>query len=73
VIQHIKDPKMAEIPAPSNPPFYFGTKQATLEQRYYEVYNQENINLINAKTNPIKEIVRLKCSPTMVFSTKSTF
>ncbi|TVY26702.1 Baeyer-Villiger monooxygenase [Lachnellula hyalina] len=57
VIQRIKDPKVAEILAPEIPPFFFGTKRATLEQRYYEVYNQENVDLINAKVNPIKEIV----------------
>jgi len=57
VLQRIKDPKNAEILAPENPPYFFGTKRATLEQRYYEVYNQDNVDLINARVNPIKEIV----------------
>uniref|UniRef100_A0A8H7N8K5 FAD/NAD(P)-binding domain-containing protein n=1 Tax=Bionectria ochroleuca TaxID=29856 RepID=A0A8H7N8K5_BIOOC len=39
------------------PPYYFGTKRATLEQRYYEVYNSENVDLIDAKKNPIVKIV----------------
>jgi cation diffusion facilitator CzcD-associated flavoprotein CzcO len=57
VLPRIKNPKVAEILAPAVPAYYFGTKRATLEQRYYEVYNQENVTLINVKSNAIKEIV----------------
>ncbi|KAL1967726.1 hypothetical protein VTN77DRAFT_2983 [Rasamsonia byssochlamydoides] len=57
VLPRIKDPKKAELLAPENPPYYFGTKRATLEQRYYEVYNQENVSLVDAKANPIVEVL----------------
>ncbi|KAI9826723.1 MAG: hypothetical protein M1819_007268 [Sarea resinae] len=57
VLPRIKDPKKAELLAPEDPPYFFGTKRATLEQRYYEVYNQDNVELVNAKENPIKEVV----------------
>jgi len=57
VLPRIKDPKKAEILAPENPPYYFGTKRATLEQRYYEVYNQDNVDLVDVRANPIKEVV----------------
>lgn len=56
VLPRIKDPKKAELLAPEEPPYYFGTKRATLEQRYYEVYNQDNVALIDAKNNPIVDV-----------------
>ncbi|KAF2814686.1 FAD/NAD(P)-binding domain-containing protein [Mytilinidion resinicola] len=57
VLPRINDPKKAELLAPEEPPYYFGTKRATLEQRYYEVYNQDNVDLLDAKANAITEIV----------------
>lgn len=57
VLPRIKKPGLAEPLAPEIPPYYFGTKRATLEQRYYEVYNQENVDLIDAKANPIAEVL----------------
>jgi len=57
VLPRIKDPKKAEILAPEKKPYFFGTKRATLEQRYYEVYNQDNVELVDARRNPIKEVV----------------
>jgi cation diffusion facilitator CzcD-associated flavoprotein CzcO len=56
-LPRIKKPELAELLAPEKPPYYFGTKRATLEQRYYEVYNSENVDLIDAKKNPIVKIV----------------
>ncbi|KAK7207646.1 hypothetical protein BZA70DRAFT_21120 [Myxozyma melibiosi] len=58
VLPRIKDPKKAELLAPAEPKYYFGTKRATLEQRYYEVYNQDNVDLVDAKSNPITEVVK---------------
>jgi cation diffusion facilitator CzcD-associated flavoprotein CzcO len=57
VLQRIKDPKVAEILAPAVPPYFFGTKRATVEQRYYEVYNQDNVTLIDTKKNAIAKVV----------------
>jgi cation diffusion facilitator CzcD-associated flavoprotein CzcO len=56
VLPRVKDPKKAELLAPAAPPYYFGTKRATLEQQYYEVYNQDNVTLIDARNNPIAEV-----------------
>lgn len=53
VLPRINDPKVAELLAPEKPPYFFGTKRATLEQRYWEVYNQENVLLVDAKKDPI--------------------
>ncbi|KAM0334380.1 hypothetical protein ACHAQA_001406 [Verticillium albo-atrum] len=57
VLERIHKPEMQELLAPEKPPYYFGTKRATLEQRYYEVYNRDNVNLIDTKANPITEVV----------------
>ncbi len=52
VLPRIHNPEIADLLAPANPPYYFGTKRATLEQRYYEVYNQDNVDLVNTKRIP---------------------
>jgi len=57
VLPRIKDPKNQELLAPAVPPYHFGTKRATLEQQYYEVYNQDNVELIDIKANGIAEVV----------------
>lgn len=56
-LPRINDLAKAKMLAPEQPPYYFGTKRATLEQRYYEVYNQDNVDLVDAKANPIAEVV----------------
>lgn len=51
------DPEMIESLAPWDPPYPFSTKRPSLEQRYYEVFNQDNVRLVALKKNPIVEIV----------------
>ncbi|KEF57230.1 uncharacterized protein A1O9_07420 [Exophiala aquamarina CBS 119918] len=55
-LPRITDPEVAAKLAPETPPYYFGTKRATLEQRYYEVYNQDNVDLVDVKDNPITDV-----------------
>jgi len=52
----IKDPVLAEKLAPAEPPHPFGTKRPSLEQRYYEVFNQDNVALADVREEPIEEI-----------------
>jgi cation diffusion facilitator CzcD-associated flavoprotein CzcO len=52
----INDPKVAAQLAPTDAPHAFGTKRPCLEQRYYEVYNQPNVELVPLKENPIIEV-----------------
>ncbi|KAF4921976.1 Baeyer-Villiger monooxygenase [Colletotrichum viniferum] len=52
-----KEANQHALLAPEKPPYYFGTKRAPLEQRYYEVYNRGNVTLIDTKANPIAEVV----------------
>ncbi len=52
----IKDPALAEKLAPTAPIHPFGLKRPSLEQRYYEVYNQDNVELVDTREEPILEI-----------------
>jgi cyclohexanone monooxygenase len=52
----IRDPLVAERLAPAVPPHPFGTKRPSLEQWYYEVFNQDNVTLVDVREEPIEEI-----------------
>lgn len=50
----VKDPDTAEKLIPKD--HGFGTKRVPLETRYYEAYNHDHVELIDAKANPILEV-----------------
>ncbi len=52
--QRVKDPKVAEMLIPKN--HGFGTRRVPLETRYYEVYNQPNVTLVDSRATPIERI-----------------
>lgn len=52
----IKDPIKRDILAPIVQPHAFGTKRPSLEQHYFEVFNQDNVNIIDVRQSPIIEI-----------------
>jgi cyclohexanone monooxygenase len=52
----IQDPAMAEKLAPTDPPHPFGAKRPSLEQWYYEVFNQDNVTLVDVRDESIEEI-----------------
>ncbi len=52
--ERVKDPKVAEMLIPTN--HGFGTRRLPLETRYYEVYNQPNVLLVDSKATPIERI-----------------
>jgi cation diffusion facilitator CzcD-associated flavoprotein CzcO len=52
----IKDPIVAEKLAPTESPHPFGAKRPSLEQWYYEVFNQDNVTLVDVREEPIAEI-----------------
>jgi cation diffusion facilitator CzcD-associated flavoprotein CzcO len=52
--QRVKDPRVAEKLIPGN--HGFGTRRVPLETRYYEVYNQDNVELVDIRETPIKRI-----------------
>jgi cation diffusion facilitator CzcD-associated flavoprotein CzcO len=52
--QRVKDPKVAEKLIPRDHPF--GTKRVPLESGYYEVYNRDNVVLVDLNETPIERI-----------------
>jgi len=52
--QRVKDQKTAEKLIPKN--HGFGTRRVPLETKYYEVYNQPNVELVDIKETPIERI-----------------
>ena len=53
----ITDPRKRDILAPLEPPHPFGTKRPSLEQDFYEQFNKPNVDVVDIKANPIKEIL----------------
>ena len=52
--QRVKDPKVAEKLIPKN--HGFGMRRVPMETKYYEVYNQPNVELVDIKETPIEQI-----------------
>ncbi|MFP6817091.1 MAG: NAD(P)/FAD-dependent oxidoreductase [Pseudomonadales bacterium] len=52
----INDPELKEKLAPMKPPHPFGTKRPSLEQNFYDVFNQPNVELVDVRERPIEEI-----------------
>ena len=52
--QRVRDPQVAEKLIPVN--HGFGTRRLPLETFYYEVYNQENVELVDITETPIERI-----------------
>jgi cation diffusion facilitator CzcD-associated flavoprotein CzcO len=52
--QRVKDQDVAEKLIPKN--HGFGTRRVPLETRYYEVYNQDNVKLVDLLQTPIERI-----------------
>jgi cation diffusion facilitator CzcD-associated flavoprotein CzcO len=52
--QRVKDPKVAEKLIPKN--HGFGTRRVPLETFYFEVYNRDNVELVDITETPIERI-----------------
>ena len=52
----VKDPVLAETLAPLEPPHPFGVKRPSLEQNYYDVFNEDHVALVDLKVTPIDRI-----------------
>ncbi len=62
----VHDPKVAEKLIPKD--HGFGTRRVPMETRYFEVYNQPNVELVDIKDTPIERI-----TPTGLRTTERTF
>ncbi len=63
----IKDPILAEKLAPLEPPHPYGVKRPSLEQWYFDIFNQDNATLVSLLDESINEIV-----PEGIVTTKGT-
>jgi cation diffusion facilitator CzcD-associated flavoprotein CzcO len=52
--ERVRDPKTAEALTPTN--HGFGTRRVPLESGYYEVFNQDNVELVDVRATPIERI-----------------
>jgi cation diffusion facilitator CzcD-associated flavoprotein CzcO len=52
--ERVKDPAIAEKLAPKDHPF--GSKRIPLESGYYEVFNRDNVTLVDIRESPIERI-----------------
>lgn len=52
--ERVKDPKVAELLVPDD--HGFGTRRVPQESGYYEVFNQDNVELVPILDNPIQRI-----------------
>ena len=52
--ERVKDPEVAEKLIPKD--HGFGTRRVPMETKYYEVYNQPNVKLVDIKATPIERI-----------------
>lgn len=52
--ERVKDPAVAEKLIPKN--HAFGTRRVPMETNYYEVYNQDNVELVDISQTPIDRI-----------------
>ena len=56
VAERVKDSKKRELLAPAVPPHPIGCKRPCLEQYFYEIFNQDNVDLVDINASPILEI-----------------
>jgi cation diffusion facilitator CzcD-associated flavoprotein CzcO len=54
----INDPAVAEILAPTEPVHPYGVKRPSLEQHFYEIFNQPNVSLVDLRATPIERVTR---------------
>ena len=52
----VTDPETADLLCPKDHPF--GTKRLCVDSEYYEVYNRDNVTLIDIKNAPIERLTR---------------
>lgn len=56
VLKRVKNPAKAELVAPKIPPHPYGAKRPSLEQNYFEVLDQDNVDIIDVNRYPIEAI-----------------
>lgn len=63
----LRDDSLIESLAPTEPPHPFGAKRPSLEQGYYEVFNQDNVTLVDLRKSPISAVTANGVQTTTAF------
>ncbi|MHB1583672.1 MAG: flavin-containing monooxygenase [Acidimicrobiales bacterium] len=58
VRRRLRRRELADALAPTEPPHPFGTKRPSLEQNYFEVFEQDNVTLVDLRTYPMERVTR---------------
>jgi cation diffusion facilitator CzcD-associated flavoprotein CzcO len=53
----IQDPRKKDLLAPLTKPHLLGGKRPSMEQWYYDIFDQPNVNIIDVRANPIQNVV----------------
>ncbi|EXJ68764.1 uncharacterized protein A1O5_07695 [Cladophialophora psammophila CBS 110553] len=56
VHERVKDPRKAELLAPKTQIHPLGTRRPCLETTFYEVFNQDNVDIVDLRANKIADI-----------------
>ncbi len=54
----INDPAIAEMLAPTEPIHPYGAKRPSLEQNFFDIFNQRNVSLVDLRKTPIDRVTR---------------
>ncbi|MFF1552978.1 flavin-containing monooxygenase [Rhodococcus erythropolis] len=52
----IHNPELWELLAPTEPPHPWGVKRPSLEQNYYDLFNQDNVGIVDLRSNTIERV-----------------
>ena len=52
----IDDPAVADVLAPMEPPYAFGTKRPSLEQNYFDLFNLPTVDIVDVRATPIESV-----------------
>jgi cyclohexanone monooxygenase len=56
VLARVRNGAVADLLAPEEPPHPFGVKRPSLEQDYYDAFNQDNVTLVDIRRDPIRRV-----------------
>ena len=52
----IQDPRVRELLAPMAAPYSFGCKRISLEQGFFEIFNEPHVHLVDVKSTPVEAV-----------------
>jgi cation diffusion facilitator CzcD-associated flavoprotein CzcO len=53
----IRDPRKRDLLAPLMKPHLLGGKRPSMEQWYYDIFDQPNVHIVDVRENPIQDVV----------------